>query len=331
MTATRLGVFDLGSNSFRAMVVDGRQTAAGPSLDAIFESKMSVRLAAGLNDKRELSDSAQQRALTALGQLRSDLHSHDPVRVRAVATNTFRVATNAQQFIARAQKALGMPIEVISGEEEARLIYRGAAFAIGPRDENRLVIDIGGGSTEFIVGHDDETIDLMSLPAGSVAVTTRYFDDGSIERAKFARAVDELTAVVAPVAKRLPPIGWHRAFGTSGTFKTLIRIMRTDAERGWLDRTGLDWMVERALAAGHADRVAFRGLREDRRAILAGGLAIVTAIFECLPLSQLHYASGALREGVLLEMLEGRPQERRSRTRPLQAVDDNSGAKKRRT
>lgn len=298
------GVADLGSNSFRLLIAAVHQTGDRIRVAPVHESKESVQLAAGLSEDMVLGKSAQRRALHALATIREQLAHYRLHRLRVVATNTFRVAANQHEFLSRARAVLGRKIDVISGLEEARLIYLGAANALGARDERRLVIDIGGGSTEFIVGDDAEPVELLSTQVGCVSLTRKFFADGKFDAKRWSDAVDHASQVIDPVAKRLPMLGWHRAFGTSGTFKVMLRVLRMDAEREWLDATGLQWLIARCAGAGRADRLDFVGMREDRMSIFFGGLAIAAAIYERVPLARLAYAPGAMREGVLLELAQ---------------------------
>ena len=300
-----LGVVDLGSNSFRMFVARTCVDRGGARrIDVIDEAKEAVRLAAGLTADSRLDGAAQARGLASLARFRDRLRAHGPQAVRAVATNTLRVAVNAHEFLGRAQVALGHPIEVISGQDEAALIYRGASQALGGADERRLVIDIGGGSTELIVGRGALAGPLDSIALGCVALTRRHFGDGRIDRVRWDAALDDAYECVLPAARRLRWEQWRSAWGTSGTFKALVRIARAEMGADALTRAGIRALRDRLIDAGHVGRIELDGLKEDRRPVLPGGFVAAQALFDLLPIDALRYAPGALREGVLLELAD---------------------------
>ncbi|MGD9943279.1 MAG: exopolyphosphatase [Burkholderiaceae bacterium] len=265
--------------------------------------KQTVRLAAGLRPDGTLDAESQTRGLRALAQFGERLRSFAPETVRAVATNTLRVARNADHFLDSAEAALGFPIEVISGHEEARLIYLGAAHALASDGQQRLVIDIGGGSTECIIGVDRKPIALESAPVGCVALTQRVFADGHIDRDRFEHAYYLARGVFAPLVEEFRRHGWRYASGTSGTAKALAQIAEAEWGASELDREALARMHAALIEAGDADSVALRGLKPERRPVLAGGLAIMMAAFDELGIDALRYCNGALRHGVLYDLL----------------------------
>lgn len=311
-----LGVVDLGSNSFRMFVARVQADRAGAyRIEVLDEAKDTVRLAAGLTAESRLEPAAQARGIAALARFRERLGGCAPRSVRAVATNTLRVALNAHEFLGRAQVALGHPIEVISGRQEASLIYRGAIHALAGPAERRLVMDIGGGSTELIVGRG-ERIDLLdSIALGCVTLTQRHFADGRIDRERWDRALDDAYRRVLPAARALRWQEWDSAWGTSGTFKALVRIARAELGHEALTRTGARRLRDRLIEAGHVGRIELGGLKDERRPVLPGGFIAAQALFDLLPIDALRYAPGALREGVLLEMAEAAARRER-----LQAV-----------
>ena len=300
-----LAVVDLGSNSFRmfvARVVSDR--AGGRRIEIVDEAKDTVRLAAGLTADLRLDAAAQERALATLAKFRDRIRARAPRAVRVVATNTLRVAVNSQEFLSRAQSALGYPIEVISGRDEARLIYRGASYALGGPTEHRLVIDIGGGSTELIVGRGERIEMLDSTALGCLTLTQRHFHGGQIDRDRWNRALDDAHERIRATAHALRWQHWESTWGTSGTFKALLRIVRAEFNADALTRANIRLLRDRLVEAGHVDRVELAGLKPDRRPVLPGGFVAAQALFDLLPIEALRYASGALREGVLLELAD---------------------------
>lgn len=304
-----LAAVDLGSNSFRLLIGRVEDSALGEGVLPLDGVKQTVRLAAGLRDDGSLDVASRHRALAALAMFGERLRSFAPEAVRAVATNTLRVASNAAPFLATAEAALGFPIEVISGLEEARLIYLGAAHALPCDGEPRLVVDIGGGSTECIVGTDMRASTLESAAVGCVALSTRHFADGRVGREAFEHAYYAARAVFAQVAEPFQDHGWQYAVGTSGTAKSLSQVAQAQWGADELDRDALARIHAALIDAGHVDSVRLAGLRPDRRPVLAGGLAVMMAAFDELGIDSMRYCGGALRHGVLYDLLgrsEGR-------------------------
>ena len=298
-----LAAVDLGSNSFRLVVARVDSTPLGDQVRLVDELKESVRLAAGLGRDLTISSAAQDRALDALRRFGERLRTFQPEQVRAVATNTFRVATDVGGFLERAQSALGFPIEVIAGREEARLIYLGAAHALPADGRRRLVIDIGGGSTECIVGVDYAPALLESVPLGCVNLSRKFFAEGAVDRNRFEAARWECRERIVAHAERYREAGWTVAIGTSGTAKALCQVARQDLGLASLTREALAELEAMLLRAGHPDRLKLAALKPDRRAVLAGGLAMMSAVFDEFGITAMEYCDGALREGVLYDLL----------------------------
>jgi len=298
-----LAAVDLGSNSFRLVIGRVESTPIGEQIRPIDQLKETIRLAGGLGQDGMLSSGAQARALESLRRFGERLRSFAPQEVRAVATNTFRVARNAETFLARAQDALGFPIEVIPGREEARLIYVGAARSLPTDGVRRLVIDIGGGSTELIVGRDFDIELLESVATGSVALSKRYFADGAVDADRYRRAQLAAREAIEPFARAYRARGWRYAVGTSGTAKALAQLAALNYGREEIDPRTLAELEQCVLRAGHVDRIRLEGLKPDRRPVLPGGLAVMSAAFQELEIASLRYCDGALREGVLYELL----------------------------
>ncbi len=293
-----LAAVDLGSNSFRLQIarVEGDQLYM---LDGLRES---VRLAAGLTPDKYLDDEAQQRAMITLGHFAERLRGLPRAAVRVVGTNSLRVAKNATAFIRQAEQTLGFPIEVIAGLEEARLIYLGVAHGFPPSTDNRLVVDIGGGSTEFIIGNGLIPLKLESLYMGCVSFSSRYFPDGKLTKQNFKQAElaarSELQSIAADFKGQ-----WQQAFGSSGTAKTLSEILELNGYcKGGISRDGLEKLRADLLSIGDLRRLSMQGLKPDRIPVLPGGFAIMYAVFCELEIGQMQPALGALREGVLYDL-----------------------------
>jgi exopolyphosphatase/guanosine-5'-triphosphate,3'-diphosphate pyrophosphatase len=293
-----LAAVDLGSNSFRLQIarVEGEQLYM---LDGLREP---VRLAAGLTTDNYLDEAAQQRALAALGRFGERLRDLPPEAVRVVGTNSLRIAENAAEFIAKAELALGFPIEVIYGREEARLIYVGVAHGLPQSDDNLLVMDIGGGSTEFIIGRGLNPFQLESLNMGCVSYSARYFPDGKITKQRMLQAElaarNELQAIVADYQGQ-----WQRAIGSSGTAKAITEILELNGySKNGITREGLELLRAHMIQAGDIQQLNLLGIRADRLPALAGGFAIMYAAFSELNIDQMQLALSALREGVLYDL-----------------------------
>jgi exopolyphosphatase/guanosine-5'-triphosphate,3'-diphosphate pyrophosphatase len=293
-----LAAVDLGSNSFRLQIarVEGDQLYM---LDGLREP---VQLAAGLTAGKYLDAEAQQRALAALGRFAERLRDLPREAVRAVGTNSLRVAKNAADFIPQAEHVLGFPIEVIAGHEEARLIYLGVAHDLPQSKDNRLVMDIGGGSTEFIIGNGLTPLKLESLYMGFISFSRRFFPDGKITKQNLKQAElaarTELQTIVADYKGQ-----WHHALGSSGTAKAIAEILELNGySKGGITREGLDKLRAHLLNAGDVQNLDLQGLRPDRIPTLAGGFAIMYAAFCELGIVHMEVAMGALRQGVLYDL-----------------------------
>ena len=299
----QIAAVDLGSNSFRLEVGRVVEDQIYP-LDSL---KEPVRLASGLSREKILNDEAQQRGLETLSRFGERLRGFQPDAVRAVATNTLRVAKNAKVFIQKAEAALGFPIEVIGGREEARLIYIGVAHAMPPARHKRLVVDIGGGSTEFIIGKKVEPILMESLFMGCVSYSLRFFPDGKIDKKRFFDAEVAASREIEIIAHDYRTLGWTESVASSGTARAVADILEMnglnpDGGPG-ISREGLEKLKAQLIRAGSATGLKFSGLRADRAPVFAGGVAILSAIFSVLGLARMTYAEGALRLGVLYDLL----------------------------
>ena len=295
-----LAAVDLGSNSFHLQV--GR--VVDDQIYLLDSLREPVRLGGGLNRDKRLDRATQLRALEALSRFGERLRGFPQGAVRAVGTNALRVAKNAPQFLEDARSALGFPIEVIFGREEARLVYLGVSHSLPPAPHRRLVVDIGGGSTEFVIGTGYEPELMESLRIGSVSHSLRFFPDGRIDKPAMKKAELAASNEIERLVKEYRRTGWKQAIGSSGTAKSLAAIL---AENGWsngaINADGLDRLRSQFLKAGDVDKLDLPGLRADRAAILPGGLAIMVAVFEGLGLDEMEVAEGALRQGVLHDLL----------------------------
>jgi exopolyphosphatase/guanosine-5'-triphosphate,3'-diphosphate pyrophosphatase len=290
---------DLGSNSFHLIIA----RFLDHELQVIDRVREQVMLADGLDADDRLTEAAQDRALACLERIGERLRSIPSVRVRAVGTNTLRRAKSAGRFRARCQAALGHPIEIVSGQEEARLIYLGVAqdqFST----ETRLLADIGGGSTEILLGKGYEVLRAHSLFMGCVDYSKRFFADGVLRKDRFRKAEIAAGLELRAIQHELRRMGWERCLGSSGTINAVREVVRA---AGWTD-SAITWpaikKLRRAMIdAETVDRLRFQGLKAERAPVLAGGLAILRAIFRSLEIDAMHVASGAMREGVLHDLV----------------------------
>ncbi|MCW5595306.1 MAG: exopolyphosphatase [Rhodocyclaceae bacterium] len=306
MTYELVAAVDLGSNSFRLQVGRVVEDQIYP-LDSL---KEPVRLAAGLTAQKILDGPSQLRALEALRRFGERLRGFDAGAVRVVATNALRVAKNAPQFLAQAEAALGFPIEIIAGREEARLIYLGVAHTLPNPGKQQLVVDIGGGSTEFIIGRNIEPIELESLYMGCVGFSLKYFPRGRIEKPAMKAAELAARKELQGIVRQYRKTGWEEAVGSSGTAKALADIIEMNglSERGakgetGITREGLEGLRGLLLHAGDMGKLTLQGLRPDRIPVLPGGLAIMSAVFKEFGLERMTFSDGALRLGVLYDLL----------------------------
>ena len=295
----KIAALDLGSNSFHLVVA----RVVASDVQILHRLKLRVQLAEGLGEDGYLSADALQRGLDNLKILAESLNDFHPDQVRIVATYTLRKARNAGDFVRAARDILPYPVEVISGAEEARLIYLGVAHTTY-HDGKRLVIDIGGGSTETIIGQDFDALLLKSLPMGCVTYTNRYFDDGHISADNFAAALSHARQEIEPVSDLLVRLGWTHCLGSSGTVKAIVSLAESlgAARPGHVTRSELAKVARHCIKAGHVDKLGDHGFSEQRRHVFPAGVAILSALFESLDIEALEYSSGALREGVLYEM-----------------------------
>jgi exopolyphosphatase/guanosine-5'-triphosphate,3'-diphosphate pyrophosphatase len=296
-----LAAVDLGSNSFHMVVA----AYVHGQLRIVDRIKETVRLAEGLDARRSLAPDVRDRALECLARFGQRLRDIPQQQVRAIATNTVRRLAVPQTFLLPAESALGHAIEVVAGREEARLIYLGVAHEQPPKPgQLRLVIDIGGGSTEFIIGSGFEAIERESVQVGSIATTRRFFASGALGRGKWKDAVAEVSAELQQFAGAYRALGWHEVLGSSGTNRAIGTICAAmKLTKGAITAEALPQLRDRLLKAGHIDDIDLPGLSEERRPIIAGGLVVLEAAYQALGLQRMAVSQAAMREGVLHDMV----------------------------
>jgi exopolyphosphatase/guanosine-5'-triphosphate,3'-diphosphate pyrophosphatase len=295
-----LAAVDLGSNSFRLEIGYAEQGRFCQT-DYLRET---VRLGNGLDAQSRLTPQAMSKGWDCLGRFGERLRACAPQVVCAVATQTLREASNRDEFLSQASALLGFPIRTISGAEEARLIYQGVAQTLPDTSERRLVIDIGGRSTELIVGTGSQATHMASYPVGSVAWSMLYFPDGDLSASAFAVAEAAARAALAPAYAECSQRNWDVAYGSAGTVNAVVDVL---SAAGWpaanINREGLDWLLEQLLLANRAGQLDLAGMREDRKAIIGGGLSVLRALFELLEITQLEQSMGGLRHGLLMDLI----------------------------
>ena len=311
-----LAAVDLGSNSFHLVVARYEHG----ELRVIDRLRDSVRLAAGLRSDGTLDETRRDKALACLARFGQRLRVLPHERVRAVATNTVRRLSVPSAFLGPAEQALGHPIEIVSGREEARLIYLGVAHGVPDSPQRRLVIDIGGGSTEFIIGQHFEALEKESLQMGCVASTLRFFGDGKLSAKRWRQAQTEIAVELQQFAAEYRAQGWGEAIGSSGTIKAIGNVAEA-AEwcEGGITRGALERVRDAMLECGSIEKLRLPGLAEDRVGVFPGGLAILEAGFTAFDLKQMRVCETAMREGLLYDMI-GRAEHRDPRTASITAL-----------
>ena len=291
---------DLGSNSFHMVV--GRHTDG--QITIVDRLREMVRLAAGLDPHGRLSKEATDRALGALARFGQRLRDMRAQSVRVVGTNTLRKAKRKAGFLERARETLGHPIEIISGIEEARLIYAGVTQTMPLEPGRRLVVDIGGGSTECIIGEGYEPRILESLYMGCVALSAQHFPDGRMTDKRFERAIVACEVELEPLQVPFRGIGWEHAAGSSGSVRAVAEAIRElDASATAITREGLAELTDHLVRAGNIKSAGLSSITEERAPVFPGGLAVLTAVFNALEVESMRVADGALREGLLYDMI----------------------------
>jgi exopolyphosphatase/guanosine-5'-triphosphate,3'-diphosphate pyrophosphatase len=316
-----LAAADIGSNTFHLIVA--RYDNGEPRV--IDRLRENIRLAAGVGADGGLDAAYRDKALACLSRFGQRLRGMPDARVRAVATNAVRQLKAPEAFLAPAGIALGHPVEVVSGREEARLIYLGVAHGIPDTPGRRLVIDVGGGSTEFIIGEHLDPLKKESLQVGCVASTLRYFGDGRITHKRWRHAQTGIAVELQQFAAAYRNVGWTEAIGSSGTLRAIDAVLR---ELGWsetgITRHGIERLREAVIACGQVDAVAFPGLGAERAGIFAGGVVILETAMTVLGIERMRVAETSMREGLLYDMI-GRAEHRDPRNASIDALAQRHG------
>jgi exopolyphosphatase/guanosine-5'-triphosphate,3'-diphosphate pyrophosphatase len=296
-----VAAIDLGSNSFHMIVARLEESGTLSIIDRLREN---VRLGGGLDKHSIINESAQNRAFECLETFAQRIRDLPQSAVRIAGTNTLRVAENARTFVEKAEDILNHPIEIIAGREEARLIYLGVAHGLATKEGKRLVIDIGGGSTEFIIGRGMTPLRRESLYTGCVSSSKRFFDDGKITKKTMKAAETEAALTLFPQAADFKAGQWDEAIGCSGTIKAIANIVH---DEGWcldgISNKSLQKLRDAVIDAGHIDQLKLAGLSESRKPVIVGGLSVLLAIFKTLKIETMQVSDQSMREGLLYDLV----------------------------
>lgn len=297
---TNVAAVDLGSNSFH-MIICSLQDGKLQTIDRL---KEMVRLAAGMDEHKTLDNVTQEKALACLERFGQRISNFPPNSVRIVGTNTLRQARNADQFIHKAERALGHPIHIISGIEEARLIYQGVAHSLASNANNRFVMDIGGSSTEYIIGQHDSAHTKESLNMGCVTVSQNFFKNGNISKKAFKKATLFAEQQLEPFQDKFNSQHYDEAIGASGSLKAISNVLQTSGfSSNGITLAGMEKLVAHLLTLEHVDQIQFPALSVERRPVFIGAVAIVYATLKTLNIQQMTVSDGALREGLVYDLL----------------------------
>lgn len=292
---------DLGSNSFHMIVASLESNGTLKVIDRI---KEMVRLGAGLNSRNYLDEETQLRALDCLNRFSQRIQNIHKNDIRIAGTNTLRTAKNSNKFIKRARKVLNHRIDIISGIEEARLVYHGAIYSLAELGSSRLVIDIGGGSTEVIIGNKRNPIKLESLEMGCVSVTKKFFPDGAITKSRLIEADIFARQEIEPVRQDYLTTGWEQCVGTSGSIRSISKVLLANGiTDGSITDKGIQYLLEKVLDYEFTHKINFEGLSNERKQVFIGGLIVLNAVFSSLKLKQMLVSEGSLREGLMLDIV----------------------------
>lgn len=302
---TTYAAIDLGSNSFHLLIAELDQGRL--HIRERFSEK--IQLGQQVAATGQLNAAAVQRGLHCLADFRDALKRHPAERLRAVGTQALRQAGNSQTFLGEAQKLLGVPVDIISGEEEARLIYLGLACSLPTSPRPRLILDIGGGSTEIAYGHGAQLRFRTSMPMGCVSFRDRFFADGRLTASRYQQAMEAAGDLLHHALADCPEDDAVDYFGSSGTLKSLQRVLaaRGESRAGVIERAALAGLRDTVLGCGRTSRLHLNGLREHRRSVLTPGLAILEAAMEETGIDHLVYSPVALREGLIFDMAGQQP------------------------
>jgi exopolyphosphatase/guanosine-5'-triphosphate,3'-diphosphate pyrophosphatase len=311
-----MAAVDLGSNSFQLLIAN----FSHGQLKVVDRLREMVRIAAGLDENGNLDEASQRRALDCLARFGERLRDIPAGQLRAVGTNTLRKARNPAAFIEQAQQLLGHDIDIIAGIEEARLIYVGVSRTLPVVEGEQLVIDIGGGSTEIALGEGYQPNKLVSLHMGCVGISRAYFPNGKVSAKRFKQARTAARLELRPVVKRFRREQLQRAAGASGTIRAAANVL---LEMGLIQRNitiaGLESLIEKMVEYSHVDNFDLPGLNDERAPVFPGGIAILVELMRELRLDELVVTQGALREGILYDLV-GRQSDEDSRVRTIRAM-----------
>ena len=292
---------DLGSNSFHMIIASLEDNGTLKVIDKI---KEMVRLGAGLDYRNYLDAETQTRALDCLSRFSQRLQNIDNKDIRIAGTNTLRIAKNANKFIKKAKKILNYKIDIISGREEARLVYHGAVYSLAELGNKRLVVDIGGGSTEVIIGSDNKPKKLESLNMGCVSITKKFFPDGVITKSRIKAADIFSRQKVIAIADEYLKTGWDQCVGTSGSIRSISKVLlAAGITNGVITDEGLKALLDKLLEFELINNIKLQGLNSDRQPVFIGGLIVLNAVFKVLKLKEMTSSDGALREGLMLDIV----------------------------
>jgi len=303
--AQHYAVVDLGSNSFHLLITRLNNN----KIKTVNKVKSKVRLASGLNEHNELGIDAINRGLDCLNLFAKHLVSIPTNNIRIVATAALRIAKNRDAFLKKANEILPLKIKLLSGEQEANTIYSGVAHTCKSNfKQKRLVLDIGGASTELIIGQNYQANKAISLNLGCVSFREKHFTDGQLSEQNFSAAINAANDIIKPICTDFIKLGWQSVVGSSGTMKALAEILTFRQQAVIVTADFLQEVKQSLITCKNIDAInlenfAFEGLRADRAPVLASGLSILIALFNCLEIKELKLSSGALREGLLFEML----------------------------
>jgi exopolyphosphatase/guanosine-5'-triphosphate,3'-diphosphate pyrophosphatase len=298
-----VATLDLGSSSFHMLISEIKPDGRVVTLS---KQKQKVQLRAGLNKNLTITDEAQEKAIKCLEFFSEEIKLHNVEHVSAVGTYTLRKAkSKTRAFKKKLDKALGAKIRIVSGAEEARLVY------VGAKDNNdakqkTLVIDIGGGSTELVIGRGNKILIARSLDIGCVAVQNDCFSNDKLDFQNFYGAVSNAKKIFEPILIKYKKIGWNRVLGSSGTIITVANICTKMTNKSIITKDFLNELVVKIISKNTVDNISFKGLREDRENVLAGGVVILYAIFDSLDIFEMGISNGAVREGMLYELVKNK-------------------------
>lgn len=298
-----VATIDLGSNSFHMLI---SEVNSGGGLKDLYAGKSKVQLRSGLMEDGTISPEAQERALDCLRNFSYSLEHYNAEQVKVVGTYTLRKAQGkCDELLTEAEKILGTPVEIISGEEEARLIYVGASKGTKAGKKNTFIIDIGGGSTELVIGKGSDLKSLVSLEMGCVSTQDAFFNDGRLTLGHFAEAIEYSKTLIKPIAAEYKQLGWGACLGASGTIRSVSDLLKiNNITDGQITRDGLEVTARLIMEKRNVKNVHFPGIRADRENILAGGFCVLYALFDELNIKGMKISNGALREGMMYELVQ---------------------------